>query len=223
MSKIFFGIGVVVVLAGVMAGLWHLGWLGGERALWRQIKDKPALAELYQKARIKEREIAKELEKAEKYFTLGLLWKSIAEQGGPAEFFKKSLAIYEDGIARFGTKNILFYLNGGSVAEQMGDYVKAEIYFKKAIEISPADESGYLDLAELYEYKLKKTKSEILTVFKSGEGKMISALPLISARATYLRRAGDKAAALKDYEILSQSFPNNQGYKDIIAELKSDL
>jgi tetratricopeptide (TPR) repeat protein len=223
MQKKYLYIIVAIILIAVGVGLWHFGFLGGDRALYPSIKNNPALVALYDKAMVKEKEIKASPDKAALYFDLGLTWKSIAEQGGPEEFFNKSLAVYEQGIELFGQKNILFYLNAGNVAERVGDYAKAEEYFKKAFEISPADESGYLELAELYEYKLKKTKDEVVAVFKLGQQKLVNPALIVSARASYLRRQGDWSAALLDYKLLSLNFPANQGYKEIIAELEAKI
>lgn len=215
---IFFGI-----LLLVLFGLWQKGMLGGERALFRKIQNRPDLVEIFNKVKKSEAEIAKNPEKVSAYFDIGLYWKSIAELGGGEPFFQKSLEAYEEGIEKFGQKNILFYLNGGKLAERLEDYPKAEKYYKKAIEISSADESGYLYLVDLYSYKLNRPKEEILKIFEAGRQKMVNPLPLIAARASYLRRIGDYQAALEDYKVLSQNYPNNQGYKEVIQELEEKI
>lgn len=225
---VFLSLAVAIILA-IAAVLWQQGIVGNpNRRLLNRIKDQPAMVILFNKALAKEVEIAKTPEEAGLYFDDGLAWKSIAEQMRGTEperkiFFVKSLEVYEMGIAKFGQKNILFYLNGGKLAERIEDYIKAETYYKKAIEISPADESGYLSLVDLYSYRMNKSEEEILKVFSAGETIMVNRAPLVSGRATYLRRIGDYANALKDYQILSQAFPNIPGYKEIIQELKSKL
>ena len=114
-------------------------------------------------------------------------------------------------------------MNAGKVAEELRDYAKAEEYFKAAIEISPADENGYLSLADLYSYKMGKSVSEVAAVYNQGGPKMADPTALIWGRGSYLKRVGQYAAALPDYEVLSKAFPDNQGYKDAIAEIKAKL
>ncbi|MBI5221737.1 MAG: hypothetical protein HY979_02960 [Candidatus Magasanikbacteria bacterium] len=217
------GAAIILVLVGVGFLAWQQGFLGGDQALRRQIKNNPALLSLYDKAELKAQELAKHPDNAALYFDLGLYWKSIAEQGGPKEFFNKSLMVYEQGIEKFGQKNILFYLNAGKLAEHVDDFVKAESYYQKAIAISSGDESGYLDLAELYEYRFKKSKDEIVAVFQAGEKKLVNPTPILAAEASYRRRIGDNVAALEEYKVLSQAFPNNPGFKEIIQELEAKI
>ena len=215
---------ITIIIVGVIGALlWRQGVFGGDQALLHSIKDKPALVELFNKAAAAEAEIKKDPTKAEQYFNAGLFWKSLAEQGGPEVFFSRSLQVYEQGIKLFGQKNILFYLDAGNLAEHVNDFAKAETYYKKAIEISSGDESGYLNLAHLYFYKLKRPKADILAVYAEGAKRLVNPVIIISDRASYLRQIGDYAAALKDYTTLSLNFPANQGYKDIIAELKAKI
>ena len=47
--------------------------------------------------------------------------------------------------------------------------------------------------------------------------------PLIAGRATYLRRIGDSAAALNDYQELVKIFPQAAGYRQIVQELTQKL
>ncbi|OGH69489.1 MAG: hypothetical protein A3C90_00010 [Candidatus Magasanikbacteria bacterium RIFCSPHIGHO2_02_FULL_51_14] len=223
--KFFFGAAVLIAISG----LWYFGVFDGEeQRMFALIEDQPAMAELWTKANSTEEQIQKEPENVTLYIDAGLDWKSIAEQMEGEEedrlaFFQKSLEAYERGIEKFGQKNILFYLNAGNVAQRMGDYAKAETYYKKAIAIAPADEMAYLALTDMYHFKLGKPKEDILPLFEAGIEIMVNPLPLISGRATYLRQIGEYAAALEDYRLLSKRFPENQGYTDIVAELEKAL
>lgn len=219
---------LIVIFLGILGlvffGLWQRGILdNSDKKLLKLIQDKPELVALFDKVQTTKAAIVKDPEKASLYFDLGLYWKSIGELGGGDPFFQKSLEAYEAGIEKFGQKNILFYLNGGKLAERLADYAKAEFYFKKAIEISSADESGYLYLVDLYSYKLGKSKAEILKIFEEGIKKMVNPISLIAGRAAYLRRIGDYTMALEDYKVLSQNYPNNQGYKEVIRELEAKI
>ncbi len=222
-KKYFLLGGIFLLLAAGAAALWWFGLLGGDKALLRKIKDRSDLVELYNKARKGEAGINKAKNKEASYLSLALDWKSIGELSGDEVFFQKALEVYEQGIEKFGEKNILFYLNGGKVAERLADFDKAERYYKKAITISSADESGYLNLVDLYRYKLNKPPREIIKIFEEGEKNMANAAALTAARASYLLWAQDYAEALKYYKILSEMFPANAGYKQIIGELEGEL
>lgn len=211
-------IGLVILFA-----FWQKGILGGEKYLFKKIQDRPDLVVVFGKAQKAKEKIAKDPEKSSAYLDLGFYWKSIGELGGGEPFFKESLKSYERGIKKFGQKNILFYLNGGKLAERLENFDKAERYYKKAMEISSADESGYLYLVDLYSYKMNRPKDEVLKIFEDGIKKMVVSTPLIAGRAAYLRRIGEFAMALDDYKLLSQAFPNNQGYEDVIQELEQAI
>ena len=178
---------------------------------------------LFNKAQDQEAKIKATPDNAALYLSLGLTWKSLGDLSGTEAFYKNSLASYEEGIKRFGSKNILFYLNAGTVAELLSDYGTSERYYKKAIEISPGDDNGYAYLATLYDYKLHKSKEEVVAVYNQGIQKLVNPISMIAARGSFLRRIGDYRGALPDYEILVKNFPDRQGYKDIVLELKAKI
>lgn len=216
-NKIIIAIFSALVLVGVISGVY---WYWGQDALlFNQIKNRTDLVELWNRVRIMEDKITQKPGEASYYMELGLLWKSLGELSERTVFFERSLSAYEQGIKKFGQQNILFYLNAGNVAERLKDFVRAEKYFKKAIEISPADESGYIELTDLYSYKMSKSKMEVVAVYEAGMKVMMNPVTLIYARGSYLRRIGDYENALVDYQILSQNYPDHVGYKAIVAEL----
>lgn len=226
MSKKYLIGGIIVIaVIGVFWSIQH--WKktanGDDARLFGEIKDQPALVDLFNKAVTKENDLAAHPDQAGLYFDLGLYWKDIGEQGGPKDFLQKSLAVYESGIPRFGQSNILFYLNAGQLAEETGDYVKARGYYQKAIQISPADESGYIDLANLYNYRLHQPEAAVVAVYNAGQKAMFNATPIVVARAAYFKRIGDYPAALKDYQQLSQVYPNDGGFKIAIQELTAEI
>ncbi len=226
-KKIITLLAVVAGLAFAIAIVMRLvtqGVIGDpNRALFNRIKDKPQLVELYRMAEDEDEKMRAEPENPSRYLNAGLAWKGLGDGSRERVFLEKSLAIYEDGMERFGQKNILFYLNAGKVAESLGDYAKAEQYYRTAITISPLDESSYLYIADMYIYKMKKTNEEILAVFNDAEQKVSDKLAVIWARGTYLRRINDYEKALKDYEALVENFPQEAGYKQIVAELKAKI
>lgn len=216
------GVAAIVLLA---VGLWHQGYIGsGDRRLRRLIKNKPELVTLYDQAHALEEQIKKEPEKVSLYLDLGFRWKSIGDRsGGLPVFYQRSLEAYQGGITRFGSKNIIFYLNAGKIAEILENYGTAEKYYRQAISVSPHDDYGYSYLTELYSYKMNKSKDEIIAVYNEGIKNLGNPAKLIWARGSYLRRIGAYAEALADYQLLVKNFPDNVGYKEIAAELEAKV
>jgi tetratricopeptide (TPR) repeat protein len=225
--KIAFGVGgVILVGVLVVLALWYQGMLGGsEYRYYRLIKNNPKLVSVYNEAKKAEANIRQSPDSVKDYLNAGIAWKGLGDQSPENKniFYAKAREVYGAGIKRFGAKNIIFYLNDGNVAELMGDYSGAEADYKKAIEISVADESGYIGLASLYDYKLHKSKEEIVAVYSQGIAKMYDPTPLVAARGSYLRRVGDAKGALPDYQYLVKKFPTNTGYQQIVAELKAKI
>lgn len=217
-------VAAVVAAAVMVVFLYSQGIIGNpDRQLYNTVKNKPEVLAMYKAAEEAQKKIALAPDKPGLYLDAGLEWKGLGDMLQDKRFLVKSLAIYEDGAERFGESNILFYLNAGKVAESMGEFEKAEKYYRRASAISPLDETPYMYLADLFVYKLKKSKNEILAVFAEAEVVVGDRFSIVWARGSYLRDVGDYAGALKDYEILVKSFPDRTGYKQIVAELKAKL
>ncbi len=216
-----------VLVLGITAGsIWYSGAFGiSERRLYASIKNNPELVAPYEQAQKDIETIKKTPDKVTAYVDLGLSWKTMGDLSLKNKdiFYQKARDAYQAGAQRFGTKNVIFYLNDGKVAELMGDYADAEANYKKMIEISAGDEAGYISLATLYDYKLHKTPEEIVAVYNQGIAKLFNPIALVSARGTYLRRIGDYKNALADYQLLVKYYPNNDGYKAIVQELNAKI
>ena len=158
-----------------------------------------------------------------RYFTLGLAWKTLGEKTHDSFFFEKALEVYDRGAKKFGAKNILFYWNAGKLAEELGQYQKAENYYLKSIALADSYAEGYQYLAELYRYKLKLSKEKVAAVYDQGIKKLFNPLPLVQSRAAYLRSVVDYAGALPDYELLAKNFPENQGLQEVVKDLRQKI
>ncbi len=225
-KKILAGVIGMLFIALIVFGGWYFGFIPGtDRNIYARIKNNPELLAPYEQIQKDNETIKKTPDKVVAYIDLGLSWKTLGDLSPTDKnvFYQKARDAYQAGAQRFGTKNIIFYLNDGKVAELMGDYAGAEANYKKMIEISAGDESGYINLATLYDYKLHKTPAEILAVYNQGIAKLFNPIAVVGARGTYLRRIGDFQNALPDYELLVKNYPNNQGYKDIVEELKAKI
>ncbi len=225
-KKMYWFIGgvILVVLGVVLVVLFKQGKIGdSNRVFFNEIKDKPVLVGLYHEAQAAEEKLVAAPDKPGLYLSLGMAWKGLGDAAQQNIWLQKSLAVYEDGIERFGKGNILFYLNAGKVAESIGDYAKAERYYRAAMTISVADESGYLYLADLYIYKLNKTKIDMLSLYAEAEKKVGNKSTVLSARGAYLKRIGDYAGALQEYQELAQANPQETAYQTLVAEMQAKL
>jgi len=108
------------------------------------------------------------------YFDLGLAWKSLADRTNNVEHYKTALLVYEKGIEKTERKNPTLIHNAAKMAEYVGDYNLAENYYKEAIRVSPGDSSYYLSLIDLYQYKMNKSRAEILAVFDEALARVIT-------------------------------------------------
>lgn len=204
--------------------LYERGLIGDpDQRLFRSIKKNPQWVALYEEAKQAEKKLKAAPDKPGLYLSAGMGWKGLGDATQDRRFLEKSLAFYEDGADRFGQSNILFYLNAGKVAESMGDYAIAEKYYRLAMSVSAADESGYLYLADLYLYKLNKSKDDMLALYTLAEKAVSNKLTIIWSRASYLRKIGDYRSALKDYQTLVAALPQEAGYKQIVAELQTKI
>lgn len=219
---------VVLVLAVLLIGAgiyWKkdISFLMEQKNLQALIKNKPELNDRLAVALQNEKIILSGKQESAKYVELGLQWKALGELSGANVFFEKSLAVYENGIKKFGRENILFYLNGGKLLEKLGNYTKAETYYKNAIEIGINYTDGYLALAELYELKMDKSAEEVIAVYDLGLKQIGQDGQLILEKASYLRKVGKNAEALPLYQELLKRYPTNQGYKDVISKLEEAI
>lgn len=171
-------------------------------------------------------ERAKKLEKnpndIEQYTGLAFNWKSIGDNLGDKQFYYKALEAALEGLDRI-PRHALLNMNTGNLYKEVGDYGKAEKYYRKAIESAPGDPQTYLLLIDLYKYNLKKSEDEIVKVYQEGLARLVSTLPLINSFAGYLRDTGQKQRALDFYRELGKAMPDNQPYKIAIQELEGEI
>lgn len=226
MKKKYFFVGGVLLVLLLLGGGIFFSYKSSfeEKKILSELQGKPELLKTYDRV--------KELEKKNKennssdiagLINLGFEWKSLGDATENPFYYKKALEVYKIGIKNFGDKNVPFYWNAGKVAQTLQDYSLAEFYFREAIRIAPSYNESYLYLAELYEYKMKKPDTEVLKVL--GEGLTITRgdASLYLEQCSFLRRHNRTKDALDCYQNLLLNFPNNQGYKETVEELKKLL
>ncbi len=155
--------------------------------------------------------------------SLGFAWKGLGDATKDDYFLKQALKIYQQGIAQFGSQNVLFYWSAGSVANSIGEFEMAEKYYKSAIAVAPAYGEGYTYLSELYRFKMKKNSDEIIKVYDDGLQATGGNIQLLLEKSSYLRSIGRYEDALVGYEALSKQYPDNAGYKAVVKDLETKL
>ena len=67
---------------------------------------------------------------------------------------------------------------------------------------------------------MKKSDAEIVAVYEEALKRVTKTDDIMSSYAVYLEDTGNYKDALKYYEILLKNYPNNQTYKEEVANLK---
>lgn len=219
-------IAVVILIAGSFVVYQRTSSAREEKIVLKKIGNKQNLLESYGKIKRAKAVLQNpkdENEEIGNLLSLGNNWKILAELTKDNYFYKKALAVYKKGIKKFGWKNVIFYWNGGGLAENHGDYALAESYYKESIRIAPTYGEGYIKLAELYRFRMHKSEDEIEAVYQQGRKANPMNGPLLLENAVYLKSIERYGEAIEEYKLLLKVFPDNQGYQESIKELEAKL
>lgn len=213
---------VLLAAAGAAVYKYKFAPKGEEKEVLQKIGNQETLVKKYDEIKQMEQKFTKE-EKPDigRLFSLGMAWKSQGDATQDKYFYQKALETYETGIKYYGKENVLFYWNAGKMAEYLLNYPLAETYYRKSIEISSPYNEPYEYLFDLYANKMKKTPDECIKVLNEGIEKTAGSASLVLKKCSYLRTISRTKDAIACYDILSQGYPDNQGYKDIVNELKA--
>ncbi len=221
-----FAISLIVIGFVLIGSIFFLRsfFVSEEKQVFSILANHPELVTNYEK--IKElREKLKENPQNEVGYlvSIGFEWKSLGDLTKNPYFYEKALLVYAEGVQKYGPGNIAFYWNAGKVAEALGKYDVAEFHYREAIRISPTYYESHQNLADLYDYKLKKSVPEVIEIYKNGLQSTSNSTDLFLGQCSFLRRRGEKLKALECYEILVEAYPNNQGFKNVVQELKDEI
>lgn len=144
---------------------------------------------------------------------------------GDSSAFYKAIDAYKKAVEVSESKVWVPFYNLGNTYRLVKDYKSAEDAYNKALEISSGEWLVYLKKIEMYRYETGKPEADIVAVYneavnKTGGDNYINA---IISYAAYLRVIGKDQEALKYYEVLSERYPDNEAYKDEIANLKAKI
>jgi len=155
------------------------------------------------------------------YLTEALRYKAEGDAGNQNSYLK-AIDFFEraDRVSEY--KFWIPLLNTGNIYKAMGNYEKAESYYDRALEITNNSEYNiYLAKIDLYLYHLEKSEFEMKSLYEEAIKNLAENAPIYTKYASYLKEIGDYVNALKYYQILSDKYPENQGYKDRINELEN--
>jgi len=210
---------VIVVLAGGIGGWQYWEYRQEDKLL----SSNPQTKDAYQVIKQRQEQIKKDENNYDAYMSLGFYWKGIGEVTKNNDYLERSVDAYDKVIKRWGTKAYLPFLNRANVFILLGQYGKAETDLKIASEIDPGEQSLYIALADLYKDYMKKNDAEIRAVYETGMQRVVGGGNLVLNYASYLNGIGDYKEALKYYKMLSQAYPSNTGYLDLVKELEGKI
>src|SRR3989338_6694274 len=219
-------IAVFVLIVGGIVFNQRTAGAREEQTVLKKIGDKKELLDIYDKVKRAQAILNNpkdENEEVGNLLSLGNNCKALAELTKDDYFYTRSLAVFKEGIRKFGHKNIIFYLNDSGLAENNGNYSLAEHYYKESIRIAPSYGDGYIKLAELYSFRMKKSEDDVVMVYKQGRSANPANGPLLLEYAVYLKNIGRFKDAFEEYKLLLKVFPDNAGYQQIIKELEAKL
>lgn len=146
------------------------------------------------------------------WITLGSIKKFFNDYEGAKDVWEYAGILYPGNALSFANLGYLygFYL---------GDAVKAEDNFRRAIGNDPYQPSYYIGLADLYRQAYASKKSEAAKVLLEGMS-MIGDANLALNLATFYRDEGDKTNAVKYYEEVLKLAPEQAGIREEIERLK---
>lgn len=197
-----------------------------EQTVLQKIGDRKELLEIYdkvQRAQVVLQHPKDENEEVGNLLSLGNNWKALAELTKDDYFYSRALAAFEEGIRKFGHKNVIFYWNGGGLAENHGDFALAEHNYKESVRIAPTYGDGYIKLAELYRFRMHKSNDEIEAVYKQGRSANSENGDLALDNAVFLKEIGRYKDSIEEYKLLLKAFPDNAGYEQSIKEMEAKL
>ena len=156
----------------------------------------------------------------EYYLTSGFFWKSIGDITIDNRDYNLAISAYKEAIKYANNTNIVPLNNLGNIYELLGDYNLAEEQYLSALKISPVEYITHKQLVDLYFYKLKKDKKEVIDLLDKAITYAVDKAPLLQLKGWYLRNMGFKNEALEVYLLLVKDHPQFQA---VIDELKTEI
>lgn len=158
----------------------------------------------------------------QKYLAEAMGYRTAGFQGDKTAFYK-AIDSYKKAVEISEGKVWVPYLNLGNTYRLVEDYKNAEDSYNKALEITEGESMIYLAKIEMYRYEMKKSNKDVNALYDEALKRVVDNTNLVISYAAFLRDTGKYSEALGYYKILSERYPDNQAYKDEIAELEKKI
>lgn len=215
-------VSVIILLGAALSIVFiYLPWRANKIEAAKLLSDERTKRD-YEKILERRENLRKDPRDIAQYTGLAFNWKSIGDTLNDKKYYQQALEWALEGLDRL-PRHAILNMNTGNLYKELDEYEKAEKYYRKAIESAPGDPQTYLLLVDLYKYNLKKPEAEIVKVYQDGLSRLLNTLPLLNSFAAYLRDTGQKQRALDFYRELTKAVPDNQSYKQTIAELEKEI
>lgn len=158
----------------------------------------------------------------QKYLAEAMSYRTAGFQGDKTAFYK-AIDSYKKAVEISEGKVWVPYLNLGNTYVLIQDYKNAEESYNEALKISPGESMVYLQKIDLYRNYMKKSDKDVNALYDEALKVVVDNANLVISYAAFLRDTGKYSDALGYYKILSEKYPDNQSYKDEIAELEKKI
>ncbi len=148
------------------------------------------------------------------YFELGNIERNLGNLKEAVNAYNGSIAVQDGALARN---------NLADTYAEAGDYVNAEINYRKAIEINPSYTIYWRKLADFIYDKLPDRRSEIKNIYLEAMNKVEEKqkINIITAYARYLDNMGDYKESLRQWQQALILMPDNESIKAEAEALKT--
>ncbi|PIR66399.1 MAG: hypothetical protein COU51_03915 [Parcubacteria group bacterium CG10_big_fil_rev_8_21_14_0_10_36_14] len=210
---------LIIVILLTVGGFYGYSYFEKQKEA-KFLSENPQTKDAYALIVQREKEVKKDPTFYDGWMSLAFNWKGIGEVLKDEKYLWRSAKLYDEVIKRWGTKAYLPFLNQANVYIELEEYDKAENDLKIALEQDIGEQNLYIALADLYRLYMNKSKEDVMAVYEKGLVTVVSGGNLVNSYASYLNSVGEYEKALKYYKMLSQAYPNNTGYQNLIKELE---
>jgi len=210
---------LIIVILLTVGGFYGYSYFEKQKEA-KFLSENPQTKDAYALIVQREKEVKKDPTFYDGWMSLAFNWKGIGEVLKDEKYLWRSAKLYDEVIKCWGTKAYLPFLNQANVYIELEEYDKAENDLKIALEQDIGEQNLYIALADLYRLYMNKSKEDVMAVYEKGLVTVVSGGNLVNSYASYLNSVGEYEKALKYYKMLSQAYPNNTGYQNLIKELE---
>ena len=185
-----------------------------------QVERKDMPDEIRQKYEDKKKEfqekIANKADLQLNYFELGNIERNLGNLKAAVDAYNNSIVIQDGALVR---NNI------ADTYAEAGDFVNAELNYRKAIEINPSNTIYWRKLAEFIYDKIPERRAEIKSIYLDAADKVedTQKINIITAYARYLDNMGDYKESLRQWQQALILMPDNESFKAEVEALNKKI